>query len=223
LAPVKLSIVGSTSIDVNSCSKAFTVTMKDKFDNSVKVPSDLSLTPILIDNTSIYTDPNCLDFSSTITVEADHDSASFYYKSTQVGSNKITIEGENLEAASIAVISIANSDSSSLTITEQPTEMAINAASKESVIVNLNDSFGNLITTGSKVISIEPYTDPNCTDKAEGEFKAKLNKVSSVKGIAKFSDISYSVPESIYLKISSDKIDSTCSSEIVVSDGSKAD
>jgi hypothetical protein len=219
LKPAQLKISGPDSVDINQCSKPFKVQLKDQFNNNVKTESSLSLTPTLIDQASFFSDSDCLSISSNLTIDSDSDSVLFYYKSSTAGANRILMEGSGLKSDAITTLVASNNVATQINITNQPSAGIINEKLKEELQVSLSDSFNNVITNGSNVIKIEAYTDSNCTDKAEGVLKSTA--VSSIKGIATFSGISYSQAESIYLKASSDKMEDACSNAIIFSEASK--
>lgn len=85
-----------------------------------------------------------------------------------------------------------------------------------SPIVQVTDTYGNLVTTANNSVAIAAYTDSGCTAAAGGTLVASTNPVSPNAGIATFSGVSYSSSGTIYLRASSSGLVSACSNAVVI-------
>lgn len=84
-------------------------------------------------------------------------------------------------------------------------------------IVQVQDSSSNVITSSSNQVTIGAYSDTNCLTPAAGVLSSSNLTLSPSYGQATFSNLSYSLNQTIYLKASSAGLTSTCSDAILIS------
>jgi hypothetical protein len=212
LAPTKLIIKGPSSTDVDQCSSELKVSLQDKFGNDVKTDSDLILSPYLLDKATLYSDPDCLNFVSNLTISSGKNKQIFYYKSIKSGKNLIKLTATGMSDGSIEMY-VVPSVASSLKLINQPAEVFSNHSMKL-IQIGIYDNYNNLISTENKEIKIEAFTNADCSNPASG--KLKTASFTNVDGTIQIKDLSYDQTDEIFLKFSSSGLDSLCSNSINV-------
>lgn len=110
-----------------------------------------------------------------------------------------------------------------LVFTTQPTESVnVDTVLPTQPKVSIQDQENNVLSKNNVEITLDVYTDKECSTKASGQISLDKNPVSTSNGEASFANISYNTVEIIYLGVSSADITSACSNAINVkkADGS---
>ena len=122
-----------------------------------------------------------------------------------------------LSSACSSAVAVSAGAANRLAMAIQPSSAAqVNTALAVSPSVNVLDSFGNLVTTGSSSIQLSAFRDAACSVPATGVLTVTTNPVNSASGVAAFSGVRYSVAENIFLGASSTGLTRVCSSQVAV-------
>jgi hypothetical protein len=85
-----------------------------------------------------------------------------------------------------------------------------------SPIVQVQDTFSNVVEGSINLITLTAFTDNTCTTAASGTLYGENLSLSPSFGEARFNSISYSKNETIYLKATSPGLTSACSNAITI-------
>lgn len=118
------------------------------------------------------------------------------------------------------VVAVAAGSASRLAFSTQPSATATagtNFATQPRVRVE--DSFGNLVTTGAHPITLAAFTNAACTTAGTGTFNATTNPLTSASGAANFAGVRYTKAETIYIRASATGLTQACSNAVAVAAG----
>ncbi len=85
-----------------------------------------------------------------------------------------------------------------------------------SPVVQVQDTYSNLVKAATNQVTISAYTDNTCSTPAAGILSAGNLTLAPSQGLATFSTVSYTQVQTIYLKATSSGLTSVCSSAIAL-------
>jgi hypothetical protein len=125
--------------------------------------------------------------------------------------------GSHTSACSNAV-SITAGAAAQVAFTTQPSTTATASTDfATQPVVEVQDAFGNLITTSAAVITLTAYTNSTCTVAAGGTLNGGSATASS--GVATFSGVDYSANGTIFLRASTGALTTACSGGVGIGIG----
>lgn len=195
---------------------AVQISVRDQYGNITPVTDNIKLTGY---STSDCSGAELVGFSGGTSTAAANGAVSFPSVAV-TGTGTITIKAEDLTNGAVLTacsnqITVKAGAPAALSFLTQPSSIGFAGAELTTApVVRILDASGNLATTGTLPVTLQPFTDSNCTAAAPGTLTVGSNPLNSSMGRAYFSFISYSVSGNIYLKASSPGLASACSTVI---------
>jgi uncharacterized repeat protein (TIGR03803 family) len=188
-----------------SLSPAITVDLEDRFGNIVTFDSS-SVT------LALATSPKGGTLTGKTTVAAVHGIATFTGLSLKIAGAYTLMATDGSDNAGVSnQISIAPAAAAKLVIAQQPTTGTHGVALTPSLIADIEDAFGNLITTASSSVTIALSSKP------AGGAISGTTTVNAVKGIATFAGLKLSKAGSYLVKVTDGSLTAAVSKSIAVS------
>ena len=177
---------------------------------------------------AMYTDAACTTAAATGTitpssgVTASGGVLSFSgVKFTGAGSFYIKASSGALTPACSQLVQIApGTPATTLAFLQQPSSSG-NAGQTLSVQpqVVVKDDYGNTYNVSNDVITLTVYKNAGCTTAPTGTLSTASNPVTASNGVASFTGVAYSIPETISLKATAPGLIAACSNVITISAG----
>jgi len=132
---------------------------------------------------TFYSDSTCTTAITATSIATTTNLATFFYKDTKAGSPAITVTGSGAFSATVTQTETVNlAAASKLAFSQQPSTTTAGQAIAPAVTVQVQDQFGNVVTTDTSNVSI--------TISAGGAFSsASTTTVAAVAGVATFSNL----------------------------------
>lgn len=201
----KANISSPASAIAGAVSGAFTVTATDAFGNTKSVVSatTFGLTSDSAGTATFYSDADGTAIITSVTIEADTTSATFYYSDTKSAVPIITATrsaGDTMTpATATGTITINPGTKTKLAFKQQPSSAAkINNLLTDQPIVSIQDAYGNQ-TTDTDPITLYASTSNLAYAAASGILTVANNPLSAIAGQVNFSGVKYSALGTIYL------------------------
>ena len=155
-----------------TCSAAVTVQTRDAFGSASSVSTNTAVNLSASPGTgfAFYSDASCTNAVSSATIAANTNTATFYFKGTQVASVTLTASASGLTSATQPATITAGA-AFALAITPATQSVAVGTCSAQ-VQAQVHDAFGNVTTipsgrsvtlTSSATSGFAFYSDVNCT------------------------------------------------------------
>jgi uncharacterized repeat protein (TIGR03803 family) len=190
----------TTSTIDTDISPAMTVDVEDQYGNIVT--GDTSNVTL-----SVATGPGAI--SGTTTVAAVAGVATFAaVKLDTPGSYTLTAADGSLTSATSSSFTVNAAPASKLVYTVEPSDVIINAAISPSIVVDVEDQFGNIITTNTSSITLSKASGP-------GTLGGTLT-MAAVNGVATFNNVKLNATGTYTLAAKDGSLTSATSSSFVV-------
>lgn len=142
---------------------------------------------------------------------------------TETVSGTMSIRATNttngaVTAACTGAIAVSNATATTLSFTVQPSSTGfIYANLLTSPVVTVTDTYGNIATLSSAMVTLAAYTDNTCTTTAApGTFGVDTNPMPPNAGNVNFSGVNYSAAATIYIRATASGLTTACSSAVVI-------
>lgn len=219
----KLTIVGSTSILTNSCIP-YVVSSADSSGNSKNVTTNTVVSLLGAGSGDFFTDNTCTtSLSGNVTILSGTSYSTIYYSNSVVQNLIFIAQSSGLSNGTLAVGISSVTDGAvsgpavKLSFVAQPSSIgtAGESLSVQPTIV-VQDTNNNVANTSNATITLSAFTDSSCSLSAGAVLSATTNPLNANGGVASFSSLNVSSPQTIYIKATSPGLVSACSNAIQV-------
>jgi hypothetical protein len=214
----RLVLSGPASAVAGTCAGPFQVQAQNNSGGAGTVSQNTPITIAGLISAFLYTSNSCTTTTSPI-IPSGSSSVSFYLKDTGYDRNALPLtlnlvaQSSTLSASPAFNFQEIVGPASQLTFTRQPNANSI-VLTDFSTQVAVRDPVGNISLNFLGSVTLTPMTDASCTLPASGILFG--SPVSVVAGLADFTVVKYSQPETIYLRATSPGLSSACSTSVTV-------
>ncbi len=220
-APATLAFSGPSSIVAATCD-AFSVGVKDAKGNTTSSPSPISIALGGFGTGAFYSDVNCTNPVTSITLPAATASIAFHIKGLKAEYLVLTGTASGFPEGTLPY-TVVPSAPVALAFTSQPNEgEQMNVEMRHPrPVVSVLDAEGNQVNEPAYTLSLAAFSDASCTTPAPGTLTLR-DPHRICNGSVVLDGTSYSQPGTIYLQASTPGLASACSTFVSVYGNSAA-
>jgi len=177
----------STAISATAgvCSGPVTVTSENSSGTATSPSSTETIALTSTDAMTFYTASGCATSTTSVSIGTSATAVSFYFKDNTAGAPTITATGSGAFASVVTKgETVTATTASKLAFNVQPSNTVAGAAIAPAVTVQVQDTYGNVVTTNTANVTIAIGTNPGA-----GTLSGTTT-VAAVTGVATFSNLS---------------------------------
>lgn len=206
-------------LSAGQCSGVVILQSQDLYENPVPVGSDLEIN-LFGQGISYFQDSLCSVpvVDSKIKILSGQNTARFHIIGTNSNTNSI-LASSSFGSGSQDIVINASSPKGvkkkALPSIGSPNTISSFTSPIEFSVV---DTYGNTVKSASNFVTISSFSDQNCLSPTLETSFVGDTLVPASSGIARFTEVAYDFPETIFVKASSPQLDSDCVGPVLISE-----